>query len=78
MAGGTIELLPKRVNTESLFFIFFCTWRRFAANWRIFRRKLPFAMLSELQKAYEPLVIGLREERQTTAGKTIAYSHTST
>ena len=26
MAGGTIRLLPKRVNTESLLFTFF--WRR--------------------------------------------------
>jgi hypothetical protein len=30
LAGGTIRLLPKRVNTESLLFIFFCQTYGFA------------------------------------------------
>jgi hypothetical protein len=46
MAGGTIRLLPKRVNTESLFFIFFGQRRRFAAISLFFRQDWPIPGLT--------------------------------
>ena len=50
MAGGTIRLLPKRVNTESLFFIFFCQRRQFAAISLFFRHDWPIPGQSRRHK----------------------------